>query len=142
MRYLGMRMSGRWTADRTKWIAANGNEGEHALAGESRARPRAELLADYDFVKSGQAQMVDARSFQEYGKARIDNATFISPENVLEEGRLKTGSGSQGYIRQIERQPDDGGYSDDIFGASVVWFALQIMGFDARVYRWQDWQEH
>ena len=35
------------------------------------ARSRTELLADYDFVKSGQAQMVDARSFQEYGKARI-----------------------------------------------------------------------
>ena len=25
--------------------------------------PRAELLADYDYVKSGQTQMVDARSF-------------------------------------------------------------------------------
>jgi thiosulfate/3-mercaptopyruvate sulfurtransferase len=33
-------------------------------------------------------------------------------------------------------------YSDDIFGASIVWFALELMGYDARVYRWQDWQEN
>jgi hypothetical protein len=31
-------------------------------------------------------------------------------------------------------------YSDDIYGASVVWFALQVMGFefDSWIYRWQE----
>jgi hypothetical protein len=59
-------------------------------------------------ILSTPAQMTDAGRFQEYGKARIGNATFISPENVLEEGRLK-GGGAQGYLRPIERQPDGSG---------------------------------
>ena len=102
---------------------------------------RAGILADYDFVKSGQAQMVDARSFQEYGKARIGNATFISPENVLEDGRLKVGAGLKDTFARLNASRTTVVYSDDIYGASVVWFALQLMGFDSRIYTWQDWQE-
>jgi thiosulfate/3-mercaptopyruvate sulfurtransferase len=106
------------------------------------ARPRAELRVDYDFVKSGEAQMVDARSFQEYGKARIGNATFISPENVLEDGRLKAEAGLKDTFARLNASRTAVVYSDDIYGASVVWFALQLMGFDARIYSWQDWQAH
>jgi thiosulfate/3-mercaptopyruvate sulfurtransferase len=102
--------------------------------------PRDELLADYDYVKSGQAQMVDARSFQEFGKSRILNATFISPENVLEGGRLKNGTDLRDTFARLNSSRTVVVYSDDIYGASVVWFALQLMGFDARIYSWQDWQ--
>ncbi len=106
------------------------------------ARPRAELLADYDLIKSGQAQMVDARSFQEFGKSRILNATFISPESVLEEGRLKEGADLKDTFARLNSSRTAVVYSDDIYGASVVWFALQLMGFDARIFSWQDWQAH
>jgi len=106
------------------------------------ASPRAELLADYDFVKSGQAQMVDARSFQDYGKSRIGNATFISPENLLEDGRLKAGTALKDTFARLNASRTVVVYSDDIYGASVVWYALQLMGFDARIYTWQDWQAH
>jgi hypothetical protein len=48
-------MQGRWTAALTTgFLGACG--------------PRTDLLADYDYVKSGQAQMVIAMSFKEYGK--------------------------------------------------------------------------
>jgi len=106
------------------------------------ARPRAELLADYDFVKSGQAQMVDARSFQDFGKARISNATFISPENVLEEGRLKAGAGLKDTFARLNASRTVVVYASDLYSASVVWYALQLMGFDARIYTWQNWQAH
>jgi thiosulfate/3-mercaptopyruvate sulfurtransferase len=105
-------------------------------------RPKAELWADYDYIKSGQAQMVDARSFQEYGKSRILNATFISPEDVLEEGRLKAGTDLKDTFARLNASRTVVVYSDDIYGASLVWFALQLMGFDARIYSWQDWQAH
>jgi thiosulfate/3-mercaptopyruvate sulfurtransferase len=105
-------------------------------------RLRAELFVDYDYVKSGQAQMVDARSFQEFGKSRILNATFISPESVLEEGRLKNGTSLMDTFARLNAGRAAVVYSDDIYGASVVWFALQLMGFDARIYSWQDWQAH
>jgi thiosulfate/3-mercaptopyruvate sulfurtransferase len=104
--------------------------------------PRDELLADYDYVKSGKAQMVDARSFQEFGKSRILNATFISPESVLEEGRLKNGTDLRDTFARLNSSRAAVVYSDDIYRASVVWFALQLMGFDARIYSWQDWQAH
>jgi thiosulfate/3-mercaptopyruvate sulfurtransferase len=106
------------------------------------ARPRAELLGDYDLVKSGQAQMVDARSFQEFGRSSIPNATFISPENVLEGGRLKAAPELKDTFARLNASRTVVVYSDDIYGASVVWFALQLMGFDARIYAWQDWQAH
>ena len=91
LRYLGQENIRALDGGLDNWIAASlpMETKENLRSPASVAtRPRAELLADYDFVKSGQAQMVDVRSFQDYGKARIGNATFISPENVLEEGRL------------------------------------------------------
>jgi thiosulfate/3-mercaptopyruvate sulfurtransferase len=103
--------------------------------------PRTELLADYDFVKFGQAQMEDARSFQEYGKARIGNATFISPENVLKEGRLKLGDGLKDTFARLNASRAIVVYSNDIYEASVVWFVLELMDYDARIYMWQDWEE-
>ena len=103
---------------------------------------RSELLADYDYVLSGQAQMVDARTFQKFGKSRILNATFISPESLLEGGRLKNGTNLQDTFARLNASRPVVVYSDDIYGASIVWFALELMGFDARIYPWQDWQSH
>lgn len=144
LRYLGQEDARALDGGLDNWIAASLplETKENVRSPVSyAARPRADLLADYDFVKSGQAQMVDARSFQEYGKARIGNATFISPENVLEEGRLKPGAGLKDTFARLNASRPVVVYSDDIYGASVVWFALQLMGFDARIFRWQDWQE-
>ncbi len=145
LRYLGQEDARALDGGLDNWIAASLplETKENVRSPVSyAARPRADLLADYDFVKSGQAQMVDARSFQEYGKARIGNATFISPENLLEEGRLKPGAGLKDTFARLNASRTVVVYSDDIYGASVVWFALQLMGFDARIYRWQDWQAH
>jgi len=103
---------------------------------------RSELLADYDYVLSGQAQMVDARTFQQFGKSRILNATFISPESLQEAGRLKNGTKLQDTFARMNASRPAVVYSDDIYGASIVWFALELMGFDARIYPWQDWQAH
>jgi thiosulfate/3-mercaptopyruvate sulfurtransferase len=145
LRYLGQEDARALDGGLDNWIAASLplETKENVRSPVSYAvRPRADLLADYDFVKSGQAQMVDARSFQEYGKARIGNATFISPENLLEEGRLKPGTGLKDTFARLNASRTVVVYSDDIYGASVVWFALQLMGFDARIFRWQDWQAH
>jgi 3-mercaptopyruvate sulfurtransferase SseA len=145
LRYLGQENIRVLDGGLDNWIAASLplETKENLRSPASRAAlPRAELLADYDFVKSGQAQMVDARSFQDFGKASIGNATFISPENVLEEGRLKGGAGLKDTFARLNASRAVVVYSDDIYGASVVWFALQLMGFDSRIYTWQDWQAH
>ncbi len=145
LRYLGHENVRALDGGLDNWIAAS-------LPMETRenvrspvsyvALPRAELLADYDYVKSGQAQMVDSRSFQEFGKSRILNATFISPEDAQKDGRLKARSDLKDTFARLNASRTVVVYSDDIYGASVVWFALQLMGFDTRIYSWQDWQAH
>jgi 3-mercaptopyruvate sulfurtransferase SseA len=140
LRYLGQEDARALDGGLDNWIAASlpMETRENVRSPASYApRQREEILAEYDLVKSGQAQMVDARSFQDYGKAKIDNATFISPESVLEDGRLKAGAGLNDTFARLNASRTTVVYSDDIYEASVVWFALQIMGFDARIYTWQ-----
>ncbi len=100
------------------------------------------LLASYDFVKSGAAQMVDARTFQDFGKGRIPKAFIISPEEVLESGKLKDAASLADTFAKLDQKRPVVVYSNDYFSASLVWYALQLMGFDSRLYTWQDWQAH
>jgi len=106
------------------------------------AIPINETIVDYDYVKSGQAQLVDARSLQDYGTGKIGNATFVSPERLIEGGRLSPGKDLSGAFAVLDMNRTVVVYSDDINKASLVWFALQLQGFDSRIYSWQDWQEH
>ena len=103
---------------------------------------RPELLADYDYVESGRAQLVDARDFLEYGKGRIPGAFYLGTDSVLEDGRLKAGSELNDTFAKLSRNRPVVVYSSDFMSASLVWYALQLMGFDSRIYSWQDWQEH
>ena len=127
------------------WIAAS-----LPMETKENARPAAKfnpnlktkLLADYDYVKSGTANMVDARTFQEFGKARIPNAIFIEPDHILENGRLKAGAELNDTFARLDRNKPVIIYSSDLMSASLVWYALQLMGFDSRIYTWQDWQAH
>ena len=100
------------------------------------------LLADYDLVASGNAQLVDARDFLEYGKGRIPNAFFISSDQVVANGKIKDRAQLNDTFAKLDRSKPIVVYSDDIFKASLVWFALQLMNFDSRIYSWQDWQNH
>lgn len=146
LRYLGHNEVRALDGGLDNWIAAsmpletadNIRPPARYLAGPARS----ELLADYDYVLSGQAQMVDARTFQQFGKSRIPNATFIGTESVLDGGRLKNGTDLRDTFARLNASRPAVVYSDDIYGASLVWFALQLMGFDARIYPWQDWQAH
>ena len=124
------------------WMAASlpleSRETVRAPTGYVPGRPL-EAPADYDLVRSGSVQLIDARKIQDFGKEKIGNASWISPESLLAEGRLKANLNDT--FARLNASQTVVVYSDDIFGASIVWFALELMGYDARVYRWQDWQE-
>ena len=106
------------------------------------ARVNPELLVDYSYVKSGIAQVVDARSFQDFGSGRIPNSFWIATKDVLENGRLKDAAKLNETISKLNKSRPVVVYSTDIANASLVWYALQLMGFDSRVYTWQDWEAH
>jgi thiosulfate/3-mercaptopyruvate sulfurtransferase len=33
-------------------------------------------------------------------------------------------------------------YSSDYSRSSLVWYALQLMGYEASLYTWEDWKAH
>jgi len=107
---------------------------------EYSADPRPELLADYQLIKNGSAQMVDARNFQDFGKSRIPGAIFIETSAVLETTRIKDQSELEEVFAGLDMNKTVVVYGD-LVEASVVWYALQLMGYDSRLYRWDDWQE-
>ncbi|MCU0638214.1 MAG: rhodanese-like domain-containing protein, partial [Methanothrix sp.] len=88
--------------------------------------------ADRDLVGSEGVQLVDARSILDYGRARIGNATFISPDDVLIEGRLKPNLNDT--FARLNESRTVVVYSDDIYSASLVWFALMLTDYDAKIY--------
>lgn len=106
------------------------------------AKINPELLADYGYVKSGVAQVVDARSFQDFGGGRIPNSFWIATNDVLENGRIKDASRLNNTFSKLDKGKPVVVYSTDIANASLVWYALQLMGFNSKVYSWQDWEAH
>ncbi|NYT02012.1 MAG: hypothetical protein GKC10_04560 [Methanosarcinales archaeon] len=104
--------------------------------------PRTDLLASYDYVISGQAQLVDARGFQEYALQGIEGSINIRPEEVADGGRVKGGADLQSLFSRLNRNRPVVVYSDHYFRSTPVWYALQLMGYDARLYAWEDWQAH
>jgi thiosulfate/3-mercaptopyruvate sulfurtransferase len=99
----------------------------------SSTHPRQELLADENFVRSGLTQAVDARSFQEFGLGGLSNAKFMGPERVLEKGKVKAGEQLNQTFARLSKDQAVVVCSDDILSASLVWYALQLMGYDSRI---------
>ena len=106
LRYLGHENVRALDGGLQDWIAAS-----LPMETKENVRPaasyvphlRPELLSDYDFIKSGKAQMVDARTFQDFGKSRIPKAVFISPETLLEGGRIKAASKLNDTFARLNR---------------------------------------
>lgn len=103
---------------------------------------RSDLLASYDSVKSSGAQIVDARPFAEFGKGRIPGATSLDPVKVLQNGKIKDESRLNGIFSSLSKDKPVIVYSSDYYQASVVWYALQLLGYNAEIYTWSDWTAH
>lgn len=103
---------------------------------------RSGLLASYDSVKSSGAQIVDARPFAEFGKGRIPGAISLDPAKVIQNGKIKDESRLNGIFSSLSKDKPVIVYSSDYNQASVVWYALQLLGYNAEIYTWSDWTMH
>ncbi len=127
------------------WAAAGLNTSD-----KSASRPKTnytpnlkpELLATYDFVVNGGAQIVDARPARDFGIASIPGAINIPYENVVENERIKSEENLQKAFAEIDKEKPVVVYSNVGIEASLVWFALTLSGYDARLYSWRDWLEN
>lgn len=101
-----------------------------------------ELLAEYGYVTSGQAQTVDARPFMEMAKGRIPGSSAFDPSNILKGNKIKDAADLSIVLGRLSREDPIVVYSDDYSRSSLVWYALQLMGYTASIYTWDDWKNH
>jgi 3-mercaptopyruvate sulfurtransferase SseA len=94
------------------------------------------MVADYNYSRSTFVQVADARSYQNSGHERIPNAIYIDPEQVQSEGKLRDAKDLELIFNKLDKNKPTVVCADDLFKASLVWYALQIMGFDSRIYPW------
>ncbi len=111
-------------------------------AAEYKPEVKTTLLADYEYVKSGQAQIVDVRPFVEFGKGRIRGSMPLDPANIIKGDRIKNGEDLETVFGRLVKNKPVVVYSDDYSRSSLVWYALQLMGSEASVYTWEDWRAH
>jgi 3-mercaptopyruvate sulfurtransferase SseA len=123
------------------WIKAN-----QSVVNESQTRPKAEytfllkpeLLATKEETKEGGFQMVDARSSGEFGAESIPGSFNIPYDSVMINGRIKDESALKVMFSGIRKDKPVVVYTTSGVKASLVWFALEIMGYDAKLSTWQE----
>lgn len=103
---------------------------------------RPQLLATYDFVVNGGAQILDARPTVDFSMGSIPGAINIPYENVVDKERVKSGEDLQKVFKGLEKDRPVVVYTNVGVEASLVWFALTLSGYDARLYSWRDWLEN
>lgn len=134
------------------WVL-DGNVEDWAAAGlptanESMTKPGTsytpeftmDLIATYDYVKSGEAQIVDARHAHEFEvTGSIPGAINIPYDNVLDNHTIKNETALKEAFSSLRNDRPVVVFTETGIKASVVWFALELMGYDAKLYSWQDW---
>jgi thiosulfate/3-mercaptopyruvate sulfurtransferase len=101
-----------------------------------------ELLAAFDFVVNGDAQVVDARSPESFAMSSIPNAINIPYEDILEDDRIRNESELEKIFSNLSKEKPVVVYTNVGFEAAIVWLALDLMGYDARLYTLRDYLEN
>ena len=144
MRYLGhddvKYLNGGIDAWREAGLPVETTPNSRAPANYSSG-PRRGYLADYGEVAGG-LQLVDARDFQDFAFGKIGNAVHISYEDVLDQGRIKDGEDLTDLFVGLDKSKHVVVYSKAGARASMVWYALQLMGYDTSIYTLNDWTAH
>jgi thiosulfate/3-mercaptopyruvate sulfurtransferase len=103
----------------------------------SQIRP--EFTATYDYVKSGSAQIVDARTMQEFGSGSIPGSINIPYESIISNNRIKDETKLEKVFAILDKNQPVVVYTNTGIMGSVVWFALELLGYDAKLYSYEDY---
>jgi thiosulfate/3-mercaptopyruvate sulfurtransferase len=109
---------------------------------EYRPLVRPEVIAEYEYVLSGQAQIIDVRPFVEFGKGRIPGSIALDPANVIKGDKIKNSNDLSTVFSRLDKEKPIVVYSDDYSRSALVTYALQLMGYEANLYTWEDWKAH
>ena len=100
----------------------------------------ANLLATYEYVHSGTPLIIDARTPIEFSAGSIPNAINIPYDSVLDGKRIKDEAALQKLFSSLQLDKPIAVYTNTGVKASMTWLALTLLGYDARIYSWQDWE--
>jgi len=145
LKYLGQEKVRVLDGSIEDWAAAGLN-----TSNVSAMRPRTdyipalrpELLATYDFVVNGGAQIVDARPPGDFSIGSIPGAINIPFESVVEDETVRAQEDLEKVFVGLDKARPIVVYTNVGVEASLVWFALTLSGYDARLYTWRDWLEN
>ena len=145
LRYLGQNEVKLLDGSLAEWKAAGLPEEvaeNNRTAAEYKPQVRSDVIAEYDYVKSGQAQIIDVRPFVEFGKGRIPGSIALDPTNVIKGDKIKNGNDLTNVFSRLDKEKPIVVYSDDYSRSALAAYALQLMGFQASIYSWEDWKAH
>jgi len=103
-------------------------------------RVRSGLLADYEGVASGELQLVDARTLEEYAADKIQGSIHIDYDEVQTGGRVRSSGDLADAFASLDADGPVVVYSNAGARAAMVWYALQLMGYESSLYTWNDWE--
>jgi len=145
LRYLGQDDVKLLDGSLADWKAAGLPEeiGENnKVAVEYTPQVRSDVMAEYEYVKSGQAQIIDVRPFVDFGKGRIPGSIAFDPTNVIKGDKIKNGGDLTNVFSRLDKEKPIVVYSDDYSRSALAAYALQLMGYQASIYSWEDWKAH
>ncbi len=111
-------------------------------ATEYKHEVKTDVIAEYEFVKSGQAQILDVRPFVDFGKGRIPGSIALDASNVIKGEKIKSGNDLSLVFSRLAKDKPIVVYSNDYSRSSLVWLGLQLMGYEASIYTWENWNAH
>jgi thiosulfate/3-mercaptopyruvate sulfurtransferase len=97
------------------------------------------FAADYNYVKSGVSQIVDARTMQEFGMGSIPSAINIPYESVIINNKIRDEIMLERAFTFLSKNRPVVVYTNTGLKGSVVWFALTLQGYDARLYSYENY---
>jgi len=98
------------------------------------------LLASFDYAKSGLAQIIDARTAAEYEAGSIPGSINIPYDRVLDGKKIKDKVALEELFSSLNPNRPVVVYTNTGVKASMVWLALTLLNYDAKIYSWKDWQ--
>ena len=143
MKYLGHRNVSLLDGGIDDWVKAGrptAAEAAHLLPANYTPTLQLDLLASFAFVHSGKAQIIDARGKAEFEAGSIPSSLNIPYDQVIEDKRIKDEAALSHLFSSLNKDRPVVVYTNTGVKASMVWMALNLLGYDASIYSWKDWQ--
>jgi thiosulfate/3-mercaptopyruvate sulfurtransferase len=103
---------------------------------------KSDLIGTYDYVKGKDVQVVDARSSKEYLVGSIPSSQNIPYDSVLDRGKIKDEAALKDLFSSLRKDEPVAVYSNSGLKASLLWYALELRGYDSKLYAGDNWAEN